>query len=91
MVKALNNEIGQCKLSNKYSPSTLVISQPPKIYEEVASLTFGEYTEVYAANQVKNNNEKRTISAVALYPSGNQQNGWMFMSLSTGRVLHRHQ
>ena len=27
----------------------------------------------------------------ALYPSGNQQQGWMFMSLSTGRVIHRHQ
>ena len=91
VVKALNNEIGLCNLSSKYSPSTLVTGQPPKTYEEVTSLTFGEYTEVYATNQVINNNEERTISAVALYSSGNQQNGWMFMSLSTGRVIHRHQ
>ena len=52
---------------------------------------FGEYAEVYAANQVINNNGERTTSAIALYPSGNQQEGWMFMSLSTGRVLHRQQ
>ena len=60
------------------------------------SLVFGEYAEVYASNQIKsnqikNNNEERTISAVALYPSGNQQNGWIFMSLNTGRAIHRHQ
>ena len=47
--------------------------------------------EVYASNNIINNNEERTISAIALYPSGNMQKGWLFMSLNTGRVLHCHQ
>ena len=50
-----------------------------------------KYVEVYATNNVINNNEEPTTSAVVLYPSGNMQKGWMVMSLNTGRVLHRHQ
>ena len=54
-------------------------------------MSYGDYAEVYAANSVKNNNEERTTSSIALYPSSNTQSGWMFMSLSTGRILHRRQ
>ena len=55
------------------------------------SLTFGEYVKVYNVSSVTNTNEERTTSAVALYPSGNLQGGWMFFLLNTDRVLHRHQ
>ena len=78
-------------LSAKLSPNTLITGQPQQDYGEVTSLTFGEYVEVYNVNNVTNINEERTTSAVALYPSGNLQGGWMFFSLNTGRVLHRHQ
>ena len=44
VAKALINEIGLCKLSNKYSSNTLVTGQPPKMYEEITSLTFGVST-----------------------------------------------
>ena len=90
-IKSLNIEIGMCKLSSDYSPHTLVTGQPPQTYEEMTILSFGDYTEVYAANNVINNNEEGTTSAVALYPSSNSQGGWMFMSLSIGRILHRKQ
>ena len=66
VVKMLNNEIGSSKLSNGYSPTTLVTGQSTKSYEEVTSLTFGEYAEVYAKHEVINTNEERTISAIAL-------------------------
>ena len=69
----LNSEIGMSKLSNKYSPNTLVTGQAQKSNNEIMQLTFGEYAEVHTANQTTNNNEERTISAIALYPSGNQQ------------------
>ena len=90
-IKSLNNEIGMCKLSSEDSPHTLVTRQPPLNYEEMTAMSYGDYTEVYAAKNVKNNNEERTTSAIALYPSNNAQGGWMFMSLSTGRILHRKQ
>ena len=88
-IKSLNNEIGMCQLSPDYSPHTLVTGQPPQTYKERTILSFGDYAEVYAANNVINSNEERTTSAIVLYPSSNAQGGWIFMSLSTGRILHR--
>ena len=90
-IKSLNNEIGMCKLSSEYSPHTLVTGQPPQTNEEMTIMSYGDYAEVYAANNIKNNNEERTISTIALCPSSNSQGGWMFISLSTGRILHRSQ
>ena len=78
-------------LSNEYSPSTLVTGQPQPSYKEPSMLSFGGYAEVYTANNIINNNEERTTSSIALYPSHNAQGGWMFMSLSTRRILHRRQ
>ena len=54
-------------------------------------MLYGDYAEVYAANNVKNNNEERTTSAIALYPSNNAKGGCVFISLSTDRILHRKQ
>ena len=91
-MKTLNQEIGMIKLSSKYSQNTLMTGQPPRKYKDIISLSYGEYAEVYLANQVTNNNEERTTtSVIALYPSGNDQNGWILMSSSTGRLLHMHQ
>ena len=47
---------------------------------------------MYSANQIIiNNNDEKTTSAIVLYPSGNHQNGWIFMSINNGRILCRHQ
>ena len=89
--KSLNNEVGMSPLSDKLSPSALITGQPQQNYNEVTSIIFGEYAEVYGSMPIINTNEERTISAIALYPSGNLQRGWMFFSLNTDRVLHRHQ
>ena len=90
-VKSLNNEVGMTKLSDIHSPHALVTGQPPRSYKDVIAMTYGEYVEVYAMSPIKNNIDERTISAIALYPSGNNQGGWIFMSLNTGRLLHRNQ
>ena len=91
VIMNLNNEVGMSKLSTQYSPSTLVTGKPQPTYQDVTTLAFREYAEVYAANNVINNNEEQFISAISLYPSGNSQNRWIFMSLNTGRFLHRQQ
>ena len=86
-VRSLNNEIGMSRLSNAYSPHALVTGQAARSYKDIVAITYGEYAEVYAMSQVKNNIDERTISAIVLYPSGNNQGGWIFMSLNTGRLL----
>ena len=73
--KSLNSEIGMSTLSTKLSPNSLITGQPQRNYDDVTSLTFGEYAEVYNVSNTTNTNEERTTSAVALYPSGNLQGG----------------
>ena len=89
--KSLNNEIGMCKLTDDFSPQSLITGQLRMNYKDILSLSFGEYAEVYTSNGVINTNEECTISTIALYHSRNMQKGWIFMSMNTGRVLHRHQ
>ena len=59
------------RLSDKNSPSMLITGRPQLEYDEVISLMFGEYVEVYSGTNAINTNKERTTSAVALYPSGN--------------------
>ena len=48
---------------------------------------FGEYVQTHEEHT--NGMEQRTIGALALYPTRNQQGGVYFLSLLTGRVLNR--
>ena len=89
--KSLNNEIGMSILLSKVSPSALITGQPQQNYNEVTLLIFCEYVEVCSVGSVTNTNEERTTSAIVLYLFGNLEKDWMFLSLNTGRVLHRHQ
>ena len=38
-----------------------------------------------------NTPKARTVGAIALYPSGNEQGWWFFMSLATGHRIHSNQ
>ena len=44
---------------------------------------------MHQERQITNSNEPRSVKAIALYPSGNAQHTWYFMSLNTGKRLHR--
>ena len=46
---------------------------------------------MYSTKSIINNNESRSTSAIALYPSGNAQHSWIFMSLLTEGRLYRYQ
>jgi len=54
-------------------------------------MNFGEYVHVYNVRGATNTNQPRTVGAIALHPSNNLQGGWYFMSLDTGRRIHRRQ
>ena len=82
---------GEASVSREMSPITLITGAPSPDYEKITAVQFGDYAQVHEENGLRtNSNDTRSVGAIALYPSGNNQNSWYFMSLNTGRVLHRY-
>ena len=88
-IKRLNNLPADDGVSNTLSPSALVTGAQSLDYNELIRLQFGDYAQVHQEKTITNNNEPRSVGAIALYPSGNGQHTWHFMSLNTGKRLHR--
>jgi hypothetical protein len=55
-------------------------------YTKHCRLMFGAYAQVHEEHN--NSMEARTTGAIALRPTGNDQGGYYFMSLTTGRLLN---
>ena len=87
----LNRLIPYDRISKDLTPSNLIDGLPNPTYDEVMKLNFGDYTQVHHSREKTNDNEPRTTGAIALYPSGNAQGSWYFMSLDTGKKIHRYQ
>ena len=56
-------------------------------YKKHVRLEFGAYVQTHEDHN--NDMQRRTVGAICLGPSGNEQGGHYFMSLSTGQRLHR--
>ena len=79
---------GKACVSLEMNPLTLITSPN---FDKVTAVQFGDYAQVHEANGLRNNsNDTRSVGAIALYPSGNQQGSWYFLSLNTNRVLHQY-
>ena len=52
-------------------------------------LEFGEYVQVYKENNPTNSMQPRTTGAIALGSAYNLQKTYKFMSLNTGKLLHK--
>ena len=88
-IKCLNGLPADDGISETMSPNTLVTGAQCPDYGELVKLHFGDYVQVHQERRITNNNEPRSVGAIALYPSGNAQHTWHFMSLNTGKRLHR--
>ena len=88
-LKCLNNLPADDGVSSTMSPNTLVTGAQSLDYSKLVKLHFGDYVQVHQEKNITNNNEPRSVGAIALYPSGNTQGTWYFMSLNTGKRLHR--
>ena len=88
-IKRLNSIPAEDGISDTMSPNTLVTGAQCLDYNELVKLHFGDYVQVHQERRITNNNEPRSVGAIALYPSGNAQQTWSFMSLNTGKRLHR--
>ena len=78
-------------ISDTYGPGTLVTGSQRIDYNRIKVLNFGYYVQAHEPVNPTNTSEGRTVGAIALYPSGNAQGSWYFMSLATGERIHRYQ
>lgn len=74
-------------VSTTLSPRVIVTGRGVD-YNAHCQLEYGEYVQTHEEHS--NDMGSRTIGAIALGPSGNSQRGYHFMSLSTGKRLHRY-
>lgn len=70
------------------SPLTIVTGTPPPSYHDF-QLELGAYVQAHKHPKPTNNMDWRAYGAIALYPSNNN-NGWYFMSLVTGKKINRY-
>lgn len=87
-VKDLNQLPSQSGISQELSPSTLITGDVCPDFKRINALNFGDYVQVHRDITPTNTPRARTVGGIALHPSGNEQGGWIFMSLSTGKKIH---
>jgi hypothetical protein len=76
-------------ISKTLSPSTLITGKPPTSFNDLLKIKYGDYAQVF--KETKNDMSERTTGAIALYPTGNVQSSWYFMSLATGKRFTGYQ
>ena len=91
VTKDLNDVPSGVGVSKDISPASFIAGRPTPDYNKVTELNFGDYVQAFTVRNKTNDNEERGVGAIALYPSGNAQGGWTFMSLLTGKEIHRFQ
>ena len=74
-------------VSDTMSPRAIVTGQEVD-YMKHCQLEFGTYVQTHEHSD--NTMQSRTTGAIAMRPTGNEQGGYYFFSLSTGRRLNRN-
>ena len=93
-VECANRTLNQFPVANSasktLSPLTIMTGRPNTDYNDL-KIEFGAYAHVFESNDPTNTMHARTTGAIALGLTGNNQGGYYFMSLTTGRRLSRQQ
>lgn len=74
-------------VSSNLSPSFILTGKQLDFAKHVRA-EFGAYVQTHEEHT--NDINARTLGAICLGPSGNEQGGNFFMSLATGKHIHRH-
>jgi hypothetical protein len=74
-------------ISDTMSPRTIVTGKSID-YQRHCQIMFGTYAQVHEEHD--NSLQSRTTGAITLRPTGNEQGGFYFMSLTTGQRLNRN-
>ena len=84
----LNSVPSNTGVSPMMSPRTIITGQLLD-YHKHCRYEFGEYVQTHKEHD--SSLLSRTVGAIALRPTGNQQGGYFFLSLHTGRIInHLH-
>ena len=86
MVYWLNSVPSNMGVSPTMSPRTIITGQLLD-YNKHCRYEFGEYVQTHEEHD--NSLLSRTVGAIALRPTGNQQGGYFFTSLHTGHIINR--
>ena len=73
--KRLNQLPSPNSLSSEISPGTMITGRPDLDFNQVSELNFGNYVHAYIRRGRKNTNKARTVGAISLYLSVNDQGG----------------
>ena len=84
----LNNFPVKSGISKILSPRTLITGVQLD-HNKHCLLEFGEYVQVHEENSPTNSMEPRATGAIALGSTYTLQGGYKFLSLNTGRIIHR--
>jgi hypothetical protein len=87
-VKLLNHFPPKGGISDTVSPKTIMTGETLD-YKKHFSLQLGQYCQVHEEDTPRNSQLPRTQGAICLGPSGNIQDGFKFMSLTTGKRIAR--
>ena len=82
----LNSVPSNMGVSPIMSPRTIITGQLLD-YHKHCRYEFGKYVQTHEEHD--NSLLSRTVGAIALRPTGNQQGGYFFMSLHTGHIINR--
>ena len=82
----LNSIPSHMGVSPTISPRTIITGQVLD-YHKHCQYEFGEYVQTHEEHD--NSQISRTVGAITLIPTGNQQGGYFFMSLHTSRIINR--
>ena len=82
----LNSVPSNMGVSPAMSPRTIITGQLLD-YHKHCRYKFGKYVQTHEEHD--NSLLSCTVGAIALRPTGNQQGGYFFMSLHTGRIINR--
>ena len=88
VVSWINNFPPKGGVSATMSPRTM-FSGTVLYCNKHMKIEFGSYAQVHEENQPTNSLSPRTTGAIALGCTYNMQAGYKFMSLNTGKIIHR--
>jgi hypothetical protein len=75
-------------ISKRLSPRIIITSRTID-YKKHCKLEFGEYCQTH--EQHNNTMNPRTVGAIALHPTVNEQGTYLFLNLNTGKIIARNQ
>ena len=86
-----------CMMLNMFPKSNSIAGVAPRElftgvridYKRDCKLGFGEYVQVYAENDITNTMQARTFGAISLGSAGNMQGTYLFLSLTSWKIIRR--